>query len=261
MKNFTILIYKQILQKFKKENYSFFTLEQYCSNKILPEHFIILRHDIDRKPKNALKIAKLENELCIKSSYYFRIGKESNQPEIIKQIAELGHEIGYHYEDLAIAKGDYNKAIKQFENNLNYFRKFYPVKTMCMHGSPLSKWDNRDLWEKYDYRKYGIICEPYFDLDFNKVFYVTEAGRSWNNEKVSIRDKVESKFNISIHSTDDIIKLLQSKNGFRQIMISTHPHNWAKTEMEWWKIYLWQSIKNIVKRAIIKIKKNSSKVA
>ena len=53
-------------------------------------------------------------------------------------------------------------AIEDFERNLEKFREFYPVKTICMHGSPLSKWDNRDLWKRYDYRDYGIIAEPYF---------------------------------------------------------------------------------------------------
>jgi len=46
-----------------------------------------------------------------------------------------------------------------------------------MHGSPLSKYDNRKIWEKYDYRDYGIIAEPYFDIDFNEVFYMTDKGR------------------------------------------------------------------------------------
>ena len=79
---------------------------------------------------------------------------------------------------------------------------------MCIHGSPLSKWDNRLLWEKYNYSDFGIVFEPYFDLDFNEVFYISDAGRSWNNEKVSIRDRVQTSFNIKINSTDDIIKLL-----------------------------------------------------
>jgi len=72
-------------------------------------------------------------------------------------------------------------AICDFRLNLEKFRKIYPVKTICMHGSPLSEWDNRDLWEKYDYRDFGIIGEPYFDIDFNEIFYVTDTGRKWNN--------------------------------------------------------------------------------
>jgi hypothetical protein len=59
-----------------------------------------------------------------------------------------------------------------------------------MHGSPFSKYDNKKIWEKYDYRDYGIIAEPSFDIDYDEVFYITDTGRSWNNSKVSVRDKV-----------------------------------------------------------------------
>jgi len=81
-------------------------------------------------------------------------------------------------------------AICDFERNLEKLRKFYPVKTICMHGSPLSEWDNRLIWEKYNYRDFGIIGEPYFDVDFGEVFYLTDTGRRWDGDEVSVRDKV-----------------------------------------------------------------------
>jgi len=59
-----------------------------------------------------------------------------------------------------------------------------------MHGSPLSKYDNRDLWKNFDYHELGIIGEPYFDVDFNEVMYLTDTGRRWDGFRVSIRDKV-----------------------------------------------------------------------
>ena len=248
MKDFTFQSYKNLLEKIKALNWQITTLENYKedSNKV-----VILRHDVDRRPQNALSMAKLEAGLGIKASYYFRIVSESYDEEIIQEIAGLGHEIGYHYENLSHKKGNYEKAINDFGKNLGKLKQLYPIQTMCMHGSPTSIWDNRKLWEKYDYRKYGINCEPYFDLDFNKIFYITDAGRSWNNEKVSIRDKVESNFDFEIVSTNDIMDLIQSDNVPSQIMISTHPHNWAKTSSEWWKIYLWQSFKNLIKRILI----------
>jgi len=58
-----------------------------------------------------------------------------------------------------------------------------------MHGSPLSKYDNRCIWKKHDYRIHGIIGEPYFDQDFKKVLYLTDTGRKWDGAGVSIRDK------------------------------------------------------------------------
>lgn len=297
--DFTFSEYKIFLTNLKQSNWRTSTLENY---NIDTKKIVLFRHDVDRNPQNTLEMAKLEADLGIKASYYFRFVLESYTEEIIKEIVGLGHEIGYHYENLSQvgAKGNrlrpenkgttpgqenetgfvlkkrrlrpvkkenglrkaksckesekeiFELALEDFEKNLDKLRKFYPVKTMCMHGSPMSKWDNRELWEKYDYRKYGIICEPYFDLDFNKVFYITDASRSWNNEKVSIRDKVESNFNIPINSTQDIINLIQSEDTPNQIMINIHPHNWANSYGEWLKIYAWQGMKNIVKRFLVR---------
>ena len=67
---------------------------------------VTLRHDVDRLPGNALQMAQLEADLGIRGTYYFRIVPESFDPQIIEQIAELGHEVGYHYEDVdLVVKG------------------------------------------------------------------------------------------------------------------------------------------------------------
>jgi len=60
-----------------------------------------------------------------------------------------------------------------------------------MHGSPLSKYDNRKLWEEYDYRDFGIVEESYFDMDFLDVLYLTDTGRSWNSENYNVIDRVD----------------------------------------------------------------------
>ena len=64
---------------------------------------VILRHDVDRLPENSLRTARIEQEMGIRGSYYFRIVPESWDEKIIKEIAALGHEIGYHYEDVDLA--------------------------------------------------------------------------------------------------------------------------------------------------------------
>ncbi|AFN75901.1 hypothetical protein MROS_2671 [Melioribacter roseus P3M-2] len=52
-------------------------------------------------------------------------------------------------------------------------RKNFDIKTICMHSSPKSKYDNKLIWTKYDYRNLGIFGEPYFDVTFNEVAYFT----------------------------------------------------------------------------------------
>ena len=130
----------------------------------------MIRHDVDRLSANSLRFAIIESELDIMGSYYFRVSPRRLKPFIIDEIAKLGHEIGYHYEDLSNAKGDPEIATGLFEKNLKKLRQYYPVKTICMHGSPLSRYDNRDLWKYINYRDYGIIGEPYFDINFEKLF-------------------------------------------------------------------------------------------
>ena len=75
------------------------------------DKLIIMRHDVDKKPYNALRIAKIENELGIESTFYFRTTKEVFIPEIISEISNLGHEVGYHYEVLCKSEGNYDVAI------------------------------------------------------------------------------------------------------------------------------------------------------
>ncbi len=40
---------------------------------------------------------------------------------------------------------------------------------------------------------FGIIAEPYFDVDFKEVLYLTDTGRRWDGDEVSVRDKVENR--------------------------------------------------------------------
>jgi len=250
MRDFTLITYKKLVQTFIANGYSFQTQQEYIKKN--NARLVLLRHDVDLKPENAYTIAKIEKKLGIQASYYFRIVDESFDETIIKQIAEMGHEIGYHYEDLSLCNGNYDAAIKHFEHHLNKFKKLYPVKTICMHGSPLSKWDNRDLWKKYDYKDFGIIAEPYFDVDFNEVFYLTDTGRRWDGDNFSVRDKVNQKDGLEkelkFRSTMDIINAAKSELLPDKIMITTHPQRWDDRFMPWAKELVWQNVKNVIKK-------------
>jgi len=218
--------------------------------------FSIFRHDVDKLPQSSLLFAKIQNEVGIEGSYYFRFVPESWNEQIIKQIADMGHEIGYHYETMDTANGDVDLAWDQFRYNLDQLRKLVNVKTICMHGSPLSKFDNRDLWKKYDYRSLDIIGEPYIDIDFNDVFYLTDTGRCWDGWKVSVRDKVPQqeewvKKGLVFHSTNDIIKAIEENRLPKKVMFTFHPQRWHNNPVLWTKELIGQSMKNVVKRFII----------
>ena len=137
-----------------------------------------------------------------------------------------------------------------------------------------SKYDSRDLWKYYDYKDFELIGEPYFDIDFNKVLYLTDTGRMWDGFKVSVRDRVKSDNDKDLlskkyifHSTDDIIKAANNNLLPDTIMFTIHPQRWHSNSFLWTKELIFQNVKNIVKRFIVinnsrksRYKKNKSSV-
>jgi hypothetical protein len=292
--DFTLTKYRILLDSLVQQGYSFQTFEEFLSEPA--QKAVILRHDVDKRPLNSLVVARIENELNIRASYHFRISQGVFDNETVEQIVLLKHEIGYHYEDLNHAvnnsesihkKNDSSKgflletAFNSFQKNLDSMRKYYPVKVISMHGQPMSKFDNRLIWKYYDYRDEGIICEPYFDIDYSKVLYLTDTGRKWKRDKANLRDRyskikdpndaVSSSFSgwkvipppgsalnmtarakkfqsgYSFRSTSDIVRAIKSEKFPLQVIISTHPQRWTGKLIPWLTELVWQNIKNVGK--------------
>lgn len=252
--DFTIDTYKTLLLTLQKQNYEFQTFSEFLLNPCAKS--IILRHDVDLNPLNSLRFAEIQYNFGIRGSYYFRVTSKNWDLKIIKRIASLGHEIGYHYENLATCKGDIDSAYADFCSNLEDLRKLADVKTICMHGSPRSIYDSKDIWKKYNYKKLGIIGEPYFDINFDDVLYLSDTGRRWDGFNVSIRDKIPkhqetwNRKNLMFHSTEDIIRNTQKLPN--QIMFNFHPQRWHDSKVLWTKEIIFQNIKNCIKALIIK---------
>ena len=255
--DFTRHKYRELIAQLKKSGYEFITYADYCGGK-LPQRFVILRHDVDLKSLNSFGVAWDEKKIGAKATYYFRAVPESWDDEVIQVIYQFGHEIGYHYESLTTCNGDVQKAFGDFTKNLEKLRKLAPVSTICMHGSPRSPYDSKDIWKQYDYKDLGIIGEPYLTTDFSKVLYLTDTGRRWDGYKVSVRDKIKgyqeewNQKGWSFHSTDDIIRALQENKLPDELMITTHPQRWNDLGVAWIKELLVQNLKNVVKAMIVK---------
>lgn len=241
--DFTLDKFAKLVKAIQRHKYAILRVNDVLEYPNKFERFVILRHDVDSNAENALKMAKLENALGIKSTYYFRTTKQVFDKEIIAEISNMGHEIGYHYEVLAKSKGDHEKAIKLFNEELKEFLDFVPITTITMHGSPLSKWNDSTLWEKYDYKKLGIKGDSVLSLDFNEIQYFTDTGRRWDGERFNIRDRVKGRMYQNIKTTDDLIDLFNS-SSIDKIMINTHPQRWNDQILHWILEYLLQNIKN-----------------
>ena len=232
-----------------------FTLKRYRALlRALKGRTVILRHDVDKRPGNSLRMARMEAEEGWKAVYYFRAVPCSWDEKAIQEIAALGHEIGYHYECLTTCHGDLEAAWADFQKNLVALRKLAPVRSICMHGSPRSPWDSRDLWKHYDYKALGIETEPYLDTDFSTTFYLTDTGRRWDGWKASVRDKIPhwqevwEKQGLVYHTTRDILRAAGEGSLPQQLMLTTHPQRWEPFGLRWMEEFLLQRAKNLVKR-------------
>lgn len=188
---------------------------------------VILRHDVDRMPGRAVSMARLEAEMEIRSSYYFRSPVVGCFPQVaVETIAALGHEVGYHYECLSACRGDKQAALEQFSKNLTALRRLAPCHTVAMHGAPLSPHRNEELLFGQDLARFELVGDASLSFVDIPLVYFTDTGGRWDaGSTTNFRDRV------GIPQTkgpapDDraFCTWLGGYNGL--VYISTHPERW-----------------------------------
>ena len=233
-RDFTFEMYERLLDTGLEAGYDHLTVREYLSRDEPPDRFVVHRHDVDRKPENALAMAELEAEYGISSTYYFRTIEKTFEPSLIERIESLGHEVGYHYEDLDRAEGDLERAHRSFTNELERLRNVATVETVCMHGNPLTKHDNRELWSgRYAVDDYDLHGEAYLSMDFTDVTYFSDTGRTWEDGALKIKDHPVGRASKSVQvaDTDELIALLAARS-IPAVCVLSHPNRWARTTPE-----------------------------
>ena len=246
MKDFTHTAYRKLINLLRNNGYTFYRFKDYAEGGHLDDPHVILRHDVDRLPGRALKMASLEADLGAVGTYFFRAKSVSFNIEIISRILELGHEVGYHYEELADIKGNLHLAWQLFRKNIKKFDGFGGVRTIAMHGRPFSKWNSMDLWDTYDYGELGPIMDAVQDIPWDKYAYFSDTGRDWSGRN-SKRDKPCMKAeNIGIACTMDMIRLVLSRR--ERLILSAHPERWTNNSLGWLQVLATDYIVNALKR-------------
>lgn len=244
--------------------------ERFCKNlkesgilsvparSVTKEKYLVLKHDVETKVENALRIAEIESKYGHRGSYYVQAYLLENPKniEMLKEIKDLGHEVSYHYDVMDSCKGDIEKAIDEFSQNLKLFEQNgFVVETVCQHGNPVVErvgyTSNRDFFRsKTVKQKYPHI----FDImvDFKQGYdteytYFSDAGRKFKLIFDPINDDLSdnSDKNISFDSLNELIEYFKKGN----CIISTHPHRWVASSFK----YIVQTIIFKVIRFVAKI--------
>ena len=254
--DFTVERYADLCEAIAQSEYVPMTVRDYLEAERLPSRLAVVRHDVDVTPRQEQKVAQIEIDLGIRATYYFRYKHGVFRPDVMRQIAGMGHEIGYHYEVVDKAKGDYQKALEIFSSELSAFRDEVEIKTISMHGNPLTRWDNRDLWRDHNFKDFGISGEAYVSFDRSKIAYLSDTGRTWGPE-FKTKDWLPPKPGSNeppcavprIRTTDELIEMVRSHHCDR-LYFNTHAGRWADGTFDWTRQFIEDQAVNLVKRVL-----------
>lgn len=256
---FNIKDFNYLCETISNSQIKTYSLKQYFEQ--LPDrNYIIMRHDVDYNIDSAIKIAEIESRYGINSTYYIRLNKKT-KPEKILILKSLISEIGLHYDALANVKGNVKKASSILKRQLDFLNSITDVKTISAHGSSIKKRRNTDLIKEINMQEYNLIGDAMISVDFKKLPYYTDAGRSWNLEKNKLNDfpSTMPENYKHINNTYDLCSLIQKQHG-SGIYISSHPELWANnTHLDILKEVQYGRTRYMIKKILNFVTNNSNK--
>lgn len=163
---------------------------------------IIWRHDVEFSPDIALKMARIEKELGVKTTYFFQLHTDFYNilskyfTNILKEIQSLGHHIGLHFDTHYYniqLPGDLDKYIKL---DKEYFENVFNLKldTFSFHNT------NQFILSCEDY-KYGGLINVYSSYFKNKYKYCADSTGYWRYETLDevLKDPKVQHLQVLIH--------------------------------------------------------------
>jgi hypothetical protein len=189
---------------------------------------LLLRHDVDQCPQSAVRMASIEAELGIASSWYFRW--RTARPPVVRAVREAGHDVGLHYETLTRialerglrtdqAEGLVPEARELLARELTAFNeRFGPARTACPHGDTrVPGLHNGVLLAAEDPSSYGLMC------DVNAA-----AGQRGVDLWLTDRSSAEGGWQDGADAIDTII------DRRSPLLLVVHPNNWTSGPQLWW---------------------------
>jgi hypothetical protein len=209
--------------------YTVVSLETWLGDPTLHSRpdMLIVRHDVDQYPTSALRMAAIEAELGIHSTWYFRW--RTARTDVIAAIREAGHEVGLHYETLSrellrrgLTAGDAPALIAEarllLRQELAEFAKLHgPARSACPHGDTrIAGVHNGVLLRGEKLSDYGIEWESNAAM-----------GRSPLDVWLTDRSSAEGSWKDAI----DPLDLLIDRRS--PILAVVHPNNWVSGVALW----------------------------
>jgi hypothetical protein len=138
--------YRRFLRLAIGQGYAVVSLEDWLLDPSLGAGapLLLMRHDVDQDPASALRMAAIEADHGIVSTWYFRW--RTAHPQVVSAIRDAGHPVGLHYETLSrriLERGssaaDGPALVAEARDLLRleldlFAERFGPTRSACPHG-------------------------------------------------------------------------------------------------------------------------------
>lgn len=163
--------YNEFLLRLKNKGYNFIFFNELKNNSYSS---ILLRHDIDFDVELAYECAKIENNLNIRSTYFFLVRSnfynlfESRTYKVINLIKELGHEISIHFDPTLYEDFSLGLSLEMM-----FFRNLFNVdiKIISLHRP-------NDFFLKHNL-PISEVLHTYQDSFFKDIKYFADSTGVW----------------------------------------------------------------------------------
>lgn len=195
--NFTYDSYRSLLKLLRQQGYVF---ADYYHYNMYPR-CVILRHDIDMSIEQAKRIAEVERESGVNSTFFVLLRTDFYNPAsaeslaALRYIQSLGHEIGLHFDEASYPAGTTEETISQILNEAEILSSILgtAVTAVSMHR-PSKATLEADL-------KIPGMVNSYSHTFFHGFKYISDSRRRWREP---VEDIVNSgkydRLHILVHS-------------------------------------------------------------
>jgi hypothetical protein len=180
---FTHRDYREILETARAAGYAFVGFDALRAEQPRPpEPFLLLRHDLDYAPRWAVPLARLEQELGVRSTYCFLANskfysmRSRETRASLAAVLECGHWLGLHYD--ASGEADDTRVVSEVERIASEWEAAWRVRIdgVSFHVP--------------GHRRVGHLELPsgrvnaYAPRFFGEIDYVSDSNQSWRGRDV-----------------------------------------------------------------------------
>lgn len=179
---FTYRAYRELLYLLRDNGYVFQDYHNYQESS----RCVILRHDIDESIEIAQRMARLEQEEGVRSTYFvllsgsFYNAASKRSLAGLRAIQQMGHEIGLHFDETAYGQPSADEMVQRIMKECGLLSELLEtrVSTVSMHRP--SK-----LALESDLQIPGVI-NSYGQTFFHDFKYLSDSRRRWREPVLEI---------------------------------------------------------------------------